>query len=63
MGHGMKDNKSMNVHWSFWLISVFMLIWNVMGCINFFVQMSPDMIVSYREGEQLIIQGRPMWAA
>jgi hypothetical protein len=58
----MKDIIKSNVHWSFWLISVFMLIWNVMGCINFFVQINPEMISSYRENEQAIIQGRPVWA-
>ena len=39
-----------------------MLIWNVMGCINFFVQMNPEMVSSYRETEQAIISGRPAWA-
>ena len=58
----MKDVIKSNVHWSFWLISILMLIWNVMGCINFFVQMNPEMISSYRESEQAIIQGRPIWA-
>lgn len=58
----MNDINKSNVHWSFWLISVFMLIWNVMGCINFFFQMNPEMISSYRENEQAIIQGRPVWA-
>ena len=55
----MKDNKA---HWSFWIISVLMLIWNLMGCINFFVQMNPDMVASYQETEQAIIQDRPIWA-
>jgi hypothetical protein len=56
-------NKNVNaVHWSFWVIVTFMLIWNVMGCINFFVQMNPDMVASYRETEQAIISGRPAWA-
>ena len=58
----MNDNVVSKVHWSFWVISIFMLIWNVMGCINFFVQMNPDMVSSYRESEQAIIQGRPTWA-
>jgi len=49
-------------HWSFWLITVFMLIWNAMGCMNFFVQMNPDMVTSYRETEQAIILDRPLWA-
>jgi hypothetical protein len=57
------SNKNVNgVHWSFWLITVFMFIWNIMGCINFFVQMNPEMISSYRETEQAIIQDRPAWA-
>lgn len=51
-----------NIHWSFWVVSIFMLVWNIMGCINFIVQMNPDMIASYREIEQAIIQGRPIWA-
>ena len=49
-------------HWSFWLICILTLIWNVLGCINFFVQMDPDMVASYRVTEQAIIQGRPLWA-
>lgn len=57
------SNKNNNcVHWTFWAISIFMLIWNVMGCINFIVQMNPEMIASYRETEQAIIKGRPIWA-
>ena len=58
----MNDHNESKVHWSFWLIGTFMLIWNIMGCINFIVQMNPDMIASYRETEQSIIQGRPAWA-
>lgn len=58
----MKDTTDNKIHWSFWAISIFMLIWNVMGCINFIVQMNPDMVASYRDTEQAIIQGRPAWA-
>ena len=49
-------------HWSFWLIGVLTLIWNVLGCVNFILQMNPDVVSSYRETEQAIIQGRPIWA-
>ena len=49
-------------HWSFWFIGVLTLIWNVLGCVNFIVQMNPDVVSSYRETEQAIIQGRPFWA-
>ena len=58
----MNNENGNAVHWSFWVIATFMLIWNVMGCINFFVQMNPDMVASYRETEQAIISGRPAWA-
>ena len=57
----MNDDDTGTVHWSFWAIIIFMLIWNVMGCINFFVQMNPEMVASYRENEQAIITGRPVW--
>lgn len=58
----MNDKAVGSVHWSFWVIGAVMLIWNVMGCINFFMQMNPDMLAAYRESERAIIEGRPMWA-
>jgi hypothetical protein len=58
----MSDKAVGSVHWSFWVIGAVMLIWNVMGCINFFMQMNPDMLAAYRESERAIIEGRPMWA-
>ena len=51
-----------SIHKSFWFITFFLLIWNVLGCVNFIMQMNPEMVSSYRENEQAIIQGRPMWA-
>lgn len=39
-----------------------MLIWNAMGSLNFVLQMNPEMVESYRETEQAIIIGRPLWA-
>ena len=57
------DGKTTNkVHWSFWLISIVTLIWNVLGSVNFFVQMDPEMVASFRESEQAIILNRPVWA-
>ena len=58
----MNGKNAGGVHWSFWAIGIVMLIWNGMGCINFFVQMNPDMVASYRQSEQAIISGRPTWA-
>ena len=58
----MNDKNAGRIHWSFWLISALMLVWNIMGGINFFIQMNPEMVSSYRDTEQAIITGRPAWA-
>jgi hypothetical protein len=58
----MNDENVGEVHWSFWVIGAVALIWNVMGVINYFVQMNPDVLTAYRESERVIIDGRPAWA-
>jgi hypothetical protein len=58
----MNDETVRSVHWSFWAIGAVALVWNVMGVINFFVQMNPDTLAAYRESERAIIEGRPTWA-
>ena len=58
----MNDETTSRIHWSFWVIGSITLIWNLMGVVNFFVQMDPEMVKSFREAEQAIIAGRPAWA-
>ncbi len=58
----MNDKTVGGVHGSFWIIGVVALIWNVMGVINFIVQMNPDVLTAYRESERAIVEGRPVWA-
>ncbi len=58
----MNDKTVGGVHWSFWAIGAVALIWNVMGVINFFVQMNSDTLASYPESHRAIIEGRPAWA-
>lgn len=58
----MTDEEAVRIHWSFWFIGAITLIWNLLGAINFVVQMNPDSITAYRETEQAIIIGRPIWA-
>lgn len=53
---------TMNIHWSFWLICIVALLWNLMGCLNFIIQMNADVVSSYRETEVAIILNRPLWA-
>jgi hypothetical protein len=60
----MNDNSINKVHWSFWVISVFMLIWNVMGSANFVWQISAtaEALATLPETHRAIIEGRPVWA-
>jgi hypothetical protein len=63
MNDAMNDQATGRVHWSFWVIGVIALLWNIAGVANFIVQvMNADMLDSYRESERAIIEGRPMWA-
>src|SRR3990170_4977752 len=58
----MKNETVGGVHWSFWAIGAVALIWNVMGVINFFVQMNADALASFPESHRAIVEGRPAWA-
>src|SRR5437016_12612552 len=50
------------VHWSFWAIGAVTVVWNVMGVINFFMQMNADALASFPESHRAIVVGRPAWA-
>ncbi len=58
----MNDKTIAGVHWSFWAIGAVALIWNVMGCINYVVQMNPDVLATYSESARATVEGRPAWA-
>ena len=58
----MINEKIGGVHWSFWVIGAVALIWNVMGVINFFMQMNPDALADYPEAARSLVEGRPEWA-
>ena len=58
----MNDETIGRVHWSFWAIGAVTLIWNVMGVINFFMQMNADALASFPESHRAIVVGRPAWA-
>ena len=58
----MNDKTVVSVHWSFWVIGVVALIWNVMGVINFFAQMNAELVAAMPESHRAIIAVRPAWA-
>lgn len=49
-------------HFSFWVIAVAGLFWNLMGCLNYIAQSNPDAVSRMPEVYQMIINGRPAWA-
>ena len=49
-------------HWSFWLICIVALIWNIMGSINFIMQMNPEMVANFPDEAQSLIKSRPLWS-
>ena len=50
------------IHWSFWLISVIALLWNVGGAINYLMQTNMEFVSTLPETHRAIIEGRPAWA-
>jgi len=58
----MNDETVGGIHWSFWVIGAITLIFNVMGVINYLVQMNADSLASFPELYRPIIEGRPAWA-
>ena len=58
----MNDQTVGKAHWSFWVIGIVTLLWNIMGSINFFAQMDPGTVASFPETHRAIIEGRPAWA-
>lgn len=58
----MNDKVAASVHWSFWVIGAIALIWNVMGAMNYFMQMDAEVLAGYPESHRAIVVGRPAWA-
>ncbi len=58
----MANKTDGRIHWSFWVISVFALIWNLMGVMNYLMQMNPEVVAAMPESHRAIIEGRPAWA-
>lgn len=57
----MNDNTVGGVHWSFWAIGAVALIWNLMGVMNFFMQMNAEMLAAMPESYRTVIESRATW--
>ncbi len=58
----MNDETARGVHWSFWVIGAVALIWNVMGAMNYVMQMNADMLAAMPDNHRAIAESRPIWA-
>lgn len=58
----MYNTTTGKVRWRFWAIGAIALIWNVMGVINFFMQMNSDTLAAMSDSQRAIVAGRPAWA-
>ena len=58
----MNNETNKVVHWSFWLVSVVALVWNVGGSINYLMQTNLEFVATLPETHRAIIEGRPVWA-
>lgn len=58
----MSEITTTKVHWSFWIITIFALLWNIGGSINYIMQTNHEFVTTLPETHKAIIVGRPFWA-
>jgi len=49
-------------HWSLWVVGLLAIIWHGLGCMNFFMQLNPEMLAQMPESHRSIAESRPVWA-
>ncbi len=45
----------------FWAVGAFGLIWSLMGCYNYLMQINPEALAQFPEAYQIVINSRPGW--
>ena len=58
----MSSAKSNPIHWSFWLVGGFAVVWNALGGANFYIQLTAADLSFMPEWWQNVAQSRPDWA-
>ncbi len=58
----MSDTGAVKVHWSFWVIGVVALIWNLMGSANILLQLTAPDLEAMPEWWRAVVASRPAWA-
>lgn len=57
----MNEKTVVGIHWSFWVISAFGLIFNLLGCMNYISQMNAESVASMPDAYRAIVESRPAW--
>lgn len=57
----MNEETKVGVHWSFWVIGVVGLLFNLMGCLNYVSQMNAESVSAMPEAYRAIVESRPAW--
>jgi len=55
-------NSKSASHWSLWLVGIIAIVWHGLGCMNFAMQLNPDMLAKMPDSHQAIAAARPIWA-
>ena len=58
----MTKTEGTSAHWSLWVIGAVTLIWNLLGLMNFIMQMNPDTLAQMPEQHRAFAESRPLWA-
>lgn len=54
--------STVKIHRSFWLIAAFALIWNALGCVNFYMQITAGDLSFMPQWWRDVVATRPSWA-
>jgi hypothetical protein len=57
----MNEKTGVSIHWSFWVIGLVGLIFNLMGCMNYISQMNAGNVASLPDAYRAIVESRPAW--
>ncbi len=57
----MNEKTNTSVHWSFWVVGAVALLWNLMGAMNFSMQMNAEIVATMPESYRTLIETRATW--
>lgn len=58
----MGETINKKAHWSYWLVGILALLWNIGGSINYLMQQNAEFVATLPQTHIAIIKDRPAWA-